>query len=152
MSTKLQQGFQGEQVPPTRRSSLGLVADRSRVRLLERRQFAAQGTVASRGLSRLANTRRMLRVHCAALHEDGGMAVMPFPRDCPLAARLTSLELSSCKMYNLPTQACAWVPGLDMLTMAVCISTQTAGPTVLHWHRVAWQVLEATSCSSAAAL
>ncbi len=49
----------------------------------------------------------MLRVHRAALHGNNNMAVMPFPRDCPLAACLTSLELSSCNMFSLPAQACS---------------------------------------------
>ena len=47
----------------------------------------------------------MLRVHRAALHGNNNMAVLPFPRDSPLAACLTSLELSSCNMFSLPAQA-----------------------------------------------
>ncbi len=46
----------------------------------------------------------MLRVHRVALHGNN-MAVMPFPRDCPLAPSLTSLELSGCNMFSLPAQA-----------------------------------------------
>jgi hypothetical protein len=46
----------------------------------------------------------MLRVHRAALHGNNNLALMPFPRDCALAASLTSLELSACSMFSLPAQ------------------------------------------------
>ena len=47
---------------------------------------------------------RTLRVHRAVLHGNNNLALMPFPRDCALAASLTSLELSACSMFSLPAQ------------------------------------------------
>ena len=43
-------------------------------------------------------------MHRAALHGNNNLALMPFPRDCALAASLTSLELSACSMFSLPAQ------------------------------------------------